>query len=390
MASRGGNHDCPARNTPSKFKLEYSADAPTPKQRQAIFSDPTPVLNVRPFPASQTALPHPLDHIVDQVLTAADLPCIQALHRLDEQLSRPNKDTFSRLDDLVAALSIRLRECCDPSSTTYLSNDPEMRALKGRTCLQVINSLLLLIEDRDLVTRIESDRLQQLIIETLSSLVSQPVNQLYDEREALIKHINALLVNTLENARYDTCFTALLSILEQIFLIPPTTNSKVHELTMKCLWKITKQMHVRHADLDINVLLQAIHRFFTSISPIEWKSRAAEKLPFEDMPLRTVKTILHELTLAVGPRVLDEAKASLPKTSFVTSYLMNMVNSAAPKENTVDRVPSGGLVQPSSAPVARLTRDELYDRLKIICSQICSKPDTNLVPTPFASFMIRD
>ena len=286
----------PTRNTPSKFKLEFSADTPTPKQRQAIFSDPTPVLNVRPFPTSQTSLPHPLDHIIDQVLTAADLPCIQALQRLDEQLSQPNKDTFDRLDNLVAALSIRLKECCDSSSTVYLLNDPEMRALKGRMALQVVNSLLLLIEDRDLATKIESDRLQQLIFETLNSLISQPINHLYEERDVLIKHINALLVSVLENARYDTCFSALLSILEQIFLIPPTTNSKVHELTMKCLWKITKQMHVRHSDLEIGVLLQAVHHFFSSISPIEWKSRAAEKLPFEDMPLRTVKTILHELT----------------------------------------------------------------------------------------------
>ena len=89
-----------------------------------------------------------------------------------------------------------------------------------------------------------------------------------------------------------------------------------------------------------------------SISPIEWKSRAAEKMPFEDMPLRTVKTILHELTQAVGPRVLDEAKAILPKTSFVISYLMNMVNSISIKEsNSTNLTPSGGLVQPSSTPI---------------------------------------
>ena len=341
-ASKDALNATPTRNsTPSKFRLELSADAPTPRQRQAIFSDPTPVLNVRPYPTSQTALPHPLDHIIEQILMAADLPCIQALQRLDEQLSKAGKDTLARLDNLVAALSIRLKECCHPSSTAYLADDPEMRALKGRVTLQVVNSLLLLVEDKDLAARIESDLLRQLILEILNALISQPINHLYEERETLIKHINALLVNILENSRYDVCFGALLAILEQIFLIPPTTVSKVHELTMKCLWKITKQMHTRHSQLEIAVLLRAVHQFFTSISPIEWKSRAAEKMPFEDMPLRTVKTILHELTQAIGYRVLDEANAILPRTSFVISYLTTMTKSINKASDGTDTTPPG-------------------------------------------------
>lgn len=375
-ASQPPSNTTPSRRLSARFKLDLPEDAnyPTPQANASLFADPTPILNLRPFPMNQVSLPHPLDHIIDQVLTAADLPCIQAIQRLDEHISLPGEELFLRLDNLAAALAIRLRECSDPSSVAFLLDEAEPRAQKSRLARYVVNSLVLIADSPSLVTRLSTDRLQQLIAETLSSLVSDPINHAYDDREVLVKAINVLLVKLLENACYDACFCALLVILEQVFLLPPPATAKIPELVMKCLWKITKQMASRHAALDIPVVLLAIHRFFTAISPIEWKSRAAENLAFQDLPLRTVKTILHEMTQAVGPRIMDACRASVSETSFVTSYLATMVNQLSKSVETV-----GGLVAPQHQQAMRLSQAEIHERLKQMCSQICSKPDTNAV-----------
>lgn len=380
-ASQPPSNVTPGRRLSARFKLDLSEDAtgPTPQANAGLFADPTPTLNVRPFPVSQVSLPHPLDHIIDQVLTAADLPCIQAIQRLDEHMSLPGEELFLRLDNLAAALAIRLRECSDASSVGFLLDEAEPRAQKSRLARYVVNSLVLIADSPSLATRLGADRLQQLIAETLSSLVSDPINRVYDDREVLVKAINVLLVKLLENACYDACFCALLAILEQVFLLPPPATAKIPELTMKCLWKVTKQMASRHATLDIPAVLLAVHRFFTAISPIEWKSRAAENVAFQDLPLRTVKTILHEMTQAIGPRIMDVCRASLSEASFVTSYLATMVSQLSKGVES-----AGGLVAPQhqqQAAAAHLSQAEIHERLKQVCSQICSKPDTNAVHT---------
>ena len=111
-----------------------------------------------------------------------------------------------------------------------------------------------------------------------------------------------------------------------------STQSKYAELVMKCLWKLTKalQATIQSGRLMVPDLLFDLHKFLTTTPPPEWKRRAMEKLPLGDMPLRTVKTILHELVTAVGVDILDQLALVLdePKRSVVYSYLQHMLESS--------------------------------------------------------------
>jgi hypothetical protein len=58
--------------------------------------------------------------------------------------------------------------------------------------------------------------------------------------------------------------------------------------------------------LDVSELLYAVHSFLEAAPPSDWKRRAAEKvIPQADMPLRTVKTILHEIVNVMGESIYN-------------------------------------------------------------------------------------
>ena len=78
---------------------------------------------------------------------------------------------------------------------------------------------------------------------------------------------------------------------------------------MKCLWKLTKQLSNNlqiTGRISVPELLSEVHSFLTALPPIEWKMRSNEGLAFQDLPLRTVKTILHEIVQYCGIDVLND------------------------------------------------------------------------------------
>jgi hypothetical protein len=177
-------------------------------------------------------------------------------------------------------------------------------------------------------------------------------------------------------------------------MIPPEDpNNRYPEMIMKCLWKLTKMIGalLTKGTLDLELLLADIQIFLASIPPMEWKSRAARQLPFEDMPLRTVKTIIHELTGSRGLEVLSKCNQIFEgsqnytwiyvKTFLVASRISIPEEMLQPAPNSGTASTSGKKRQrsPSSGTVKELSSSEIDERLKDICSRICSKPDTRSV-----------
>ena len=104
---------------------------------------------------------------------------------------------------------------------------------------------------------------------------------------------------------------------------------------MKCLWKLTKIIPQLLASKSIktNDLLLDVHEFLAAAPPSEWKAKVAEKkLPAADMPLRTVKTILHELVNVLGSKIMDEIMLIPdPGTSHAVAYLKQMLDNEKKK-----------------------------------------------------------
>eukprot|EP00833_Pecoramyces_ruminatium_P017601 jgi/Orpsp1_1/1191633/evm.model.d7180000087463.1 len=145
------------------------------------------------------------------------------------------------------------------------------------------------------------------------------------------------MVRILDNSNRNISFSALLLLLEKSSSIlmsmsnenneKVTLQAKFTELVMKCLWKMTKAIHkmLETHTLEVNQLLLDINNLFIATPPSEWKKRASENFPVGDMPLRTIKTILSELTSSLGDRIFENFDLiNDPQRSYVYSYVSHM------------------------------------------------------------------
>jgi hypothetical protein len=395
-----------ARNEQHGMDIDTEQDS-----REQVVPPPTPLLHdINPFARDSTptlpmqairrpALPvstelflsdHPLDTEIELIGCASDAQCLQALQRLDDQLNRPDKDLIDRIDQLVMSLAVRLR-----ALTSEVIPEEQVATVvggKSRLCRYVCNALVLLMPEG--VAKVREETLECLLSSCLIALLSRQINTVFEEdREQLVKALNVLLVKALEGSHPNKCYRVLLSLLTAAF-IPgrdgrgssgASSADKYPELVMKCLWKETKGLGaaIDTQIIDICALLVDIDRFLRTTPPMEWKARAAQDLPYQDLPLRTVKTIIHEVTgrLQTGTRSLL-AEAGISEDSFVYSYCRQFVEAAGlcweeeevtghDAEDADDSENSGN----------KLDDFELEQRLKTICDCICSKPDTRMVHT---------
>ncbi len=373
---------------------------------QSIHYDlPTPSLPHIRRSFEPSALTHPLDQAIDQIQFSTDLVCIHALQLLEGYLNDVFEgedsgrlgDVCERVDGLAHALLVRLKEAC---SITF--DIPELVAQKNRLCRYVCNALVLVLDSRLLARTLSEEVLQLLIAEMLAALCSDRL-PLFDDHELLEQSLNLLIVKFLTNVPVNRAYRSLLSVLKEAFRTPPTEENalKFPELTLKCTWKLTRGLSGRLDSLDCSALLADIHGFLLALPPIEWKMRANEGLPFADLPLRTMKTILAELVEAGGLTVLQALPqiADLPE-SFLFSYLKTLLVSKGHAEEAIDQ--AAGLVSDAVAEVAVedvqmtdeadvtmeveattidpsvLNQAQIDGFLREVCAQICSKPDTRL------------
>jgi cytoskeleton-associated protein 5 len=366
---------------------------------------PTPVLPSIRRSFEPSMLSHPLDQAIDQIQFSTDLVCIHALQQLETALNAAaenestDEDVKQRVDALSHALVVRLKE-----ATSIVIDIPEIAQLKSRLCRYVTNALVLVAANPVLCRELSQDLVELMLSETLAALVSDRLPH-FEDHEQLERALNILVVKSLENVPQNQCYRALLSILSCVFRNPPEANDKFPELVMKCLWKMTKQLggHLGAGRINTDELLLDVHSFLATLPPVEWKMRTNDKLPFEDLPLRTVKTILHELVQAQNLTVLTHLSLiPEPEESFVVSYLRAMlaakgfspeqvshmlspvespdamqVDEVAKDECAVEGQDKSPMEVCASGPT-QLSVSEIECYLREVCTQICSRPDTRL------------
>lgn len=389
----------------------------------------------------------PLDYIIEQVLTGADGACLQGLQRLDNLITKgagsmSGEMSPSRFDSLLAALAVRLREgfsthkCRTPLLLKPTSDDNGGQGGvvdSGFRCTKhVIATLITLMEHAAVKEQrlgISILRLQQVLGEILQALASlsssnsakNPHSSDTNENSEMLlmakRSLNTLLIRVLEGAPLGRVLSALIALLQETFVAMPQTDGSssmsdtfsLPELILKCLWKCAKQVGERSPELllpatplldeegskgflDIHGLLQAMHTFLATLTPLEWKARKAQEMPLADLPLSTLKTILHELVNALCGQddcspledVMEWAKANLPQDSFALSYLQSMAASKLKSTTSTTPPPPPSQLNPvnnndAQFAARRLSEDLLNERLRDICGRICSHPDTNVV-----------
>jgi cytoskeleton-associated protein 5 len=151
---------------------------------------------------------HPLDHLIDLIGCTADLQCINSMQKIEEYLQKKEPAVQTRLESLVHALVIRLKEAC--GSELPLDNDPEILSNKAKLTKFIVNSVLIILGEPELVNEVEKlpEVYQLLLEETVRALLGKRVEQEFgpEERDTVQKSLNLLLVKSLESVPPNLAF----------------------------------------------------------------------------------------------------------------------------------------------------------------------------------------
>ena len=246
-----------------------------------------------------------------------------------------------------------------------------------RFAKHLISSLLQIFGTKESAIFVPYLSLEACIKNIILRLVDSNLQQ-SDSTKTLPRALNMLMVRIIDNCEPNATFRALLLILkdgsvsDENWRNARDIQKKYTELAMKCLWKITKVIpsFLTAGSLHVDLLLLEINGFLVAAPPQFWKQKTSnEKDSPLDMPLRTVKTILHELVNHLGDGI-NAFLTVFPEQNHTTAYIRQMLQSVKKKSG----VP---VTTPAIIPSARSDID-FASQLDEIFSQIADKQDTKL------------
>lgn len=87
---------------------------------------------------------------------------------------------------------------------------------------------------------------------------------------------------------------------------------------MKCIWRNVKVLPERSNELNYDAVIMEVHEFMVALPSIWWVSRPS------DTPLRTVKTIIHNMAKTKGNAILNHMN-QIPTHSECYTYVVKIL-----------------------------------------------------------------
>ncbi|KAF9924030.1 Microtubule-associated protein, microtubule dynamics during spindle orientation [Linnemannia zychae] len=292
-----------------------------------------------------------MDYLVTQITSDDASQSIDALKQLEKALHGPVDPIIPHINELVNAHTLQIR-------LAYTGLEQRNNSTT-RVCKHLVNSLVSIFSNKQLASKVQSDPLYNLLHELASRLLDKNLDKV-ESGQQLAKALNVTMVKVLENSNRNATFSALLLILVRCAqplrsMEDSAQQAKFGDLIMKCIWKLTKTIKecVASGTLKPNELLADMNDFLVSIPPPDWKRRAQEGVPLGDMPLRTVKTVLVELSSGMGDEVFNHLDLIQdPTKSAIHQYLVHMTGS---KKRPIAQI--------NNSPTPPLTNNTGRDRL---------------------------
>ncbi|KAL0481526.1 hypothetical protein AKO1_011206 [Acrasis kona] len=213
------------------------------------------------------------------------------------------------LQELTQCLATNIHVAFEKASTGIIS---------VRICKYLLNTTMLLFAKRTLVEFVTKDNVKLMADQLLQRLLDSSLPNL-SEGQQLLQALNTLMLKLLENTNRTHAYTALLHLLSENH--EDASKIRYVELVVKCLLKLTKALHSTIDRLQIDIILADLHEFLTTNPPTRFKEN-------NDLPLRTVKTILNELVKSLGLSIRSHMSL-IPthKNPLIVSYIELMLTS---------------------------------------------------------------
>ncbi|KAJ8298919.1 hypothetical protein KUTeg_022979 [Tegillarca granosa] len=245
--------------------------------------------------------------VISQITSADLILCEQALAQIDEVLKDEDKAEMldSNVDQLLLSISMQLK---------------------------------MLFQKPFLATKASKDILKDLINSLVTILLDNRLTEL-EEGPQVVRTVNVMVVRIVEKSDCTNIMSALIRLLQDC-IASETCSTKFIEMIMKCLWKMIRLLPVSIDSINIDRILLDTHLFLKAFPSKTWKDRPS------DIPLRTIKTVIHTLAQLKGSKILghmtmidsSEHSESLQKPKRMTKNTHDMLaeifKKIGSKENT--------------------------------------------------------
>ncbi|KAK9509392.1 hypothetical protein O3M35_006719 [Rhynocoris fuscipes] len=174
------------------------------------------------------------------------------------------------------------------------------------TCYKANFELLVKITTYpDLCSEITENTLHKLLDRLILLLVETRLRR--NERPEMFfqRTVNNTIIRFMDNSDKTNILCALINLLYET-VSNPSSHELYKDLVAKCLWKMNRAQPEWDSQLDYTRLLVRINIFFRDYPSSWWKTQK------NDVPLRTIKTILHTMVKVRGSQV-QEIATNIPE-----------------------------------------------------------------------------
>ncbi|XP_077317578.1 cytoskeleton-associated protein 5 isoform X5 [Lithobates pipiens] len=313
QARNMGGHSEPAHNTvPREFQLDLDeiendngtvrCEMPALVQHKLdeIFE---PVL--LPEPKIRAVSPHfddmhsntasTINFVISQVASGDINTSIQALAQIDEVLRQEDKaEAMSgHIDQFLIATIMQLRLIYN----THMADERLDKDDIVRLYSCIIGNMISLFQMESLAREASTGVLKDLMHGLITLMLDSRVEDL-EEGQQVVRSVNLLVVKVLERSDQTNILSALLVLLQDS-LLATASSPKFSELVMKCLWRMIRLLPECINNLNLDRILLDIHNFMRVLPKEKLKAHKSE------LPMRTLKTLLHTLCKLKGAKIMD-------------------------------------------------------------------------------------
>ncbi|RUS89220.1 hypothetical protein EGW08_003030 [Elysia chlorotica] len=261
--------------------------------------------------------------VVTQISDAQIVTSMKALAKIDQVLADEKRcgALVSHVDSLLMMISTQARL----GLSQYFS-DPEVNKQDVVGLYRCLVSTLLGVFDKSGIgkkasTHVLKDLLNSLLTVLLDPRLEQSSEgQQLPEGPELKRTINIVAVKIINKSDPTNVTCAIITLMREC-LQNEACSSNFLLIVVKCLWKILNRVQDILNDLNVDRVLYEAHVFFQQFPMSSRRGR-----PNLDMPVRTVKTLLHNLTKLKGNKILSHTGLIGPsENSEVEAYLHSVL-----------------------------------------------------------------
>ncbi|GFO33537.1 cytoskeleton-associated protein 5 [Plakobranchus ocellatus] len=293
--------------------------------------------------------------VVTQISDVQIFTSIKALAQVDQVLADKNRAgvLVNHVDNLLMMISMQAR-----LGLSQHFPDPEVNNSDVVGLYRCLMSTLFGIFDKtNMGKRASTHVLKDLLNSLLSVLLDSRLEQL-PEGPQLIRTANILAVKIINKSDPTNVTCAIITLLREC-LQNETCSNKFLSIVIKCLWKILNLVQDILEDLNVDRVLYECHLFFQ-----QYPASSVRRRPNLDMPVRTIKTLLHNLTKLKGHKILSHTGLIGPsENSEVEAYLHSVLakSSARSDGDTGEKAQSASKNRRMSKPHEQLS--EIFKKI---------------------------